>query len=85
MFDHTVEVDVVRDDNVVVTTHGYGTGSIYDNTQIDASNLYYQTKFRRGDLYSTVPNTPSNYRAKVYFLDVDGNRVLQGTSNVVSF
>jgi hypothetical protein len=85
MFDHTVEVDLVRDDNVVVATHGYGTGSINANTQIDANNLYYQTKFRRGDLYSTVPNTPSMYRARVYFLDVDGNRVLQGTSNSVSF
>jgi hypothetical protein len=85
MFDHTVEVDLVRSDDVVVATHSYGTGSINTCIQIDATNWRYQTSFKRGDLYSTVPNTPDTYKAMVYFLDVDGNRVLQGTSNPVSF
>ena len=85
MFDHTVEVDLVRSDDVVVATHSYGTGSINTYTQIDASSQRYQTNFKRGDLYSTVPTTPDTYKAMVYFVDVDGNRVLQGTSNSVSF
>jgi len=85
MFDHTVEVDLVRIDNVVVATHSYGTGSPNTDTKIDTTNLIYQTNFKRGDLYSTVPNTPDTYKAMVYFLDVDGNRVLQGASNSVSF
>lgn len=86
MFDKTVEVDLVRtSDNQVVATHVYGTGSINTNTQIDSSALVYQTNFKRGDLYTTVPNTPSTYKTKIYFKDVDGNDVLQGTSNDVTF
>ncbi len=85
MFDHTVEVDLVRIDGVLVATHSYGAGSPNTDTKIDAANLIYQTNFKRGDLYSTVPNTPDTYKAMVYFLDVDGNRDLQGTSNSVSF
>lgn len=87
MYDKTVEVDLVRSDNVVVATHVYGTASPESNVQITADPIY-QTTFKRGDIYgtgSTLPTTPSTYKAYIYFKDVDGNDVLQGTSNDVTF
>ncbi len=85
MFDHTVEVDLVLSGGTVLATHSWGTGSISSVTQIDSASHIYKTNFKRGDLYSIIPTTPSTYQAKVYFKDVDGNRVLQGTSEQVTF
>jgi|GEM_PF-4139999 len=93
MFDHTVEVDIVRkSDSAVMATHAYGTGALSSNTQIDTTNLLYQTVFTRGDLYSSLCSTQtclrtkqSTYNAKVYFKDVDNNRVIQFISDDVTF
>lgn len=83
MFDQTVLVELVRtSDNMVVATHTYGTGSINSWVQIDATNLRYQTHFKREDIGALAPTA---YQAKVYFLDVDSTPVLQGTSTSVSF
>ena len=84
MFDHTVVVELVRSDNTVAATHVFGTaGSINDVVQIDQTNLVYQTNFRHGDL----PGNPglTSYKLRVYFLDVDGNLVLQAESSSLSF
>jgi hypothetical protein len=81
MFDHTVEVDLVRlSDGQVVATHTYGTGSINSCIQIQPG--VYQTDFVRRDIGAA---SPTDYVAKVYFLDVDNNWVLQATSNSVRF
>ncbi len=83
MYDHTVAVALIRtSDNAIVATHYYGTGSILSWTQIDSTGPAYQTNFRRGDIGASGPAT---YTANVYFLDVDGNSVLQATSTPVTF
>ncbi len=83
MYDHTVVVELVRSsDNLVIKTHTFGTGDPKDVVKIDTTGFIYQTNFRRGDLPASGPVT---YKAKVYFLDVDGNLVLQATSDAVTF
>jgi hypothetical protein len=86
MYDQTVVVELVRtSDNAVVATHLYGTGDIKTYVQIDTSdpaNPQYKTHFRRGDVGASVSNT---YRARVRFLDVDGNLVTQAESSLVQF
>jgi hypothetical protein len=96
MFDHTVEVDIVRSDNTIMATHVYGTGAPSSNVQITTTPLY-QTDFTRGNLYASVcigtstqiqaclRGKQATYSAKVYFRDVDNNRVLQATSSNVTF
>ena len=83
MFDHTVVVKLVRSDNTVVATHVFGTASINDVVKIDQTDLVYQTNFRHSDL----PGNPAltSYKLRVYFLDVDGNLVLQAESSSLSF
>jgi len=84
MFDHTVVVKLVRsDNNNVVATHVFGTGSVNDVVQIDSVNLMYQTTFKHSDL----PGNPgfTAYKLQVYFRDVDGNEMLQATSSSLSF
>jgi hypothetical protein len=84
MYDHTVEIDLVRvSDSKVVATHVYGTGpgGVLSWVQIDTTPIY-QTNFRRGDIGASGP---IGYVAKVYFYDVDNNRVLHATSNSVTF
>ena len=51
--------------------------------QIDQTNLVYQTNFKHSDL----PGNPglTSYKLRVYFLDVDGNLVLQAESSSLSF
>ena len=87
MYDHTVVVDLVRSsDNVVAKTHYFGTGGDpKDVVKIGSDglgSLFYQTNFRRSDIGAL---SPTAYVVKVYFLDVDNNLVLQGTSKGVSF
>ena len=83
MFDHTVVVKLVRSDNTVVATHVFGTTSINDVVQIDSTGPVYKTTFRHSDL----PGNPgyATYKLEVYFLDVDGNLMLQATSSSLSF
>jgi hypothetical protein len=84
MYDKTVVVKLVRkSDNTVMATHAWGTGSILNQVQIDTTPIY-QTNFKRSDL-TGPPSGPGTYKAEVYFLDVDGNLMLQGTSNDVTF
>jgi len=84
MFDHTVVVKLVRTtNNTVAATHVFGTGSINDVVQIDATNLVYQTTFKHSDLPGNPPF--AGYKLEVYFLDVDGNVMLQATSSSLSF
>jgi len=84
MYDHTVEVMLVRtSDSVVVKTHNFGTGDPKDFVKIDTTP-FYQTNFKRGEL-DGPPSGPATYRAEVYFLDVDNNLVLQGKSKDVTF
>jgi hypothetical protein len=86
MYDRTVVVKLVRtSDNTVVATHVYGTGDIKAYVQIDATdpaNPVYQTRFKRGDIGASASNT---YKARVFFLDVDGTLVQQVESAPVSF
>ena len=51
--------------------------------QIDSTDLVYKTTFNRGDL----PASPGlvGYKLQVYFLDVDGNLMLQATSSSLTF
>jgi hypothetical protein len=63
-------------------THSYGTGDIKDCVQLDSTGPTYKTNFKRGDVGASGP---ASYTAKVYFLDVDGNDVLQAMSNAVTF
>jgi hypothetical protein len=84
MFDHTVVVKLVRsDNNSVVASHVFGTGAIHQVVQIDSTDLVYKTTFNRGDL----PASPGlvSYQLQVYFLDVDGNLMLQATSSSLTF
>jgi hypothetical protein len=81
MFDHTVVVKLVRsDNNVIAAKHVFGTASINDVVQIE--NLEYQTNFKHSDL----PGSPAwaSYKLQVYFLDVDGNEMLQAESSSLS-
>jgi hypothetical protein len=83
MFDQTVVVKLVRSDNTIAATHAFGTGSINDVVQIDSTNLVYHTTFKHSDL----PGNPglASYTLQVYFLDVDGNEMLQATSSSLAF
>ena len=98
MFDTTVVLKLVRtSDNVVVATHACSTancngGAIHGNVQIDESNKLYKTHFKHNDLDADpntagvqVPATINEYRVDVYFMDVDGNLMLQGSSQPLTF
>jgi hypothetical protein len=87
MYDHTVVVKLVRSDNVVVATHVFGAdGPPHEVVKIDSSDPLkpvYQTTFKHNDL----PGNPgwASYTLQVYFLDVDGNLMLQATSASLAF
>ena len=83
MFDHTIVVKLVDNNNNVVASHLFGTTSINDVVQIDSTNLVYQTTFKHSDLAGNPAF--ATYRLQVYFLDVDGNEMLQATSKSLSF
>ena len=51
--------------------------------QIDQTNLVYQTHFKHSDLLGNPALT--SYKLRVYFLDVDGNEMLQAESSSLSF
>ena len=84
MFDHTVVVKLVRSDNTLCgDARLRNRRSINNVVQIDQTNLVYQTNFKHSDL----PGNPglTSYKLRVYFLDVDGNLVLQAESSSLSF
>lgn len=98
MFDTTVVLKLVRtSDNVVVATHicasaNCNGGAIHGNVQIDETNKLYKSHFRHSDLDADpntagqqVPATLNEYRLDVYFMDVDGNLMLQGSSQPLMF
>ncbi|HSF33005.1 MAG TPA: hypothetical protein VLK82_21355 [Candidatus Tectomicrobia bacterium] len=85
MFDKTVVVQLLRtSDNSVVESHFYGTGAVHADVQIDAVVPEYKTNFRRADLPGS-PSSAISYKARVLFLDVDGNLIPQGESSPLSF
>jgi hypothetical protein len=79
MFDQTVSADLVKaSDGTVVASHSYGTGAIGSYVQIGTD--VYKTTF---DHPAGMPYT--TFQLKVYFIDVDGSRLLQTTSSPLSF
>lgn len=85
MYDQTVVVKLIRvSDDAVMATHNYGTGAILQYVKIDSTVPVYETNFKRGDL-SGPPATADYYKARVLFLDVDGNLIQQAESAVVRF
>jgi hypothetical protein len=86
MYDQTVVVELIRtSNNAVVATHAYRTGDIKAYIQIDTSdpaNPQYKTHFKRSDVGASAANT---YKARVLFLDVDGNPMQQVESAPVTF
>lgn len=85
MYDQTVRVDLLNCANDgVVATHVFGTGSVQDVVKIDqgSDGPKYQTHFRRGDLGVTGPGT---YKARVSFMDVDGNWMEHAVSECWEF
>lgn len=80
MYDQTVVVELVRSDGTIVATHIWGTGAVTSFVQIDSTPVY-KTNFKRGD-FATAPAT---YVAKIFFVDVDGHLIQQGTTADLSF
>ena len=98
MFDTTVVLKLVRtSDNVVVATHSCNNascngGAINTYVQIDDTNKVYKTHFKHNDidLDSNTPGvqepaTINEYRVDVFFMDVDGNMMFQGSSQPLTF
>jgi len=85
MFDKTVTVKLVRtSDNFVVSTHVYGVGDIKDNVQIDSTPVY-QTNFVKGIVFGATLPDPTQYKAELWFKDVDGTLVKQAESDPGTF
>lgn len=87
MYDQTVVVQLIRtSDGAIMATHSYGGSwdlSINDYVQIDGTPVH-KTHFRRGDLLGP-PTAAAAYKARVLFLDVDGNLIQQAESAQVIF
>ena len=82
MWDKTIVAKLRRvSDDLVVATHTFGTGDIKEWVQI-GDEVVYKTNFRRGDFGGSGP---AGYRVDLYFLNVDGVMMLQGTSNTLTF
>lgn len=85
MYDKTVMVKLVRiSDSNVIASHTYGTEDIKDVVQITTDPIY-QTHFRKEDIFSSPLPEQTQYRAEVWFMDVDGNLVKQAESGAVIF
>jgi hypothetical protein len=86
MYDKTVVVQLVRSDNTVVATHVFGasgnTNQVVRILDPDTSSARYKTDFKRGDIGAT---SSASYKARVLFLDVDGNLAYQAESASVTF
>jgi hypothetical protein len=84
MIDQSVVVKLLNSSgSTVFGTHIFNaSGSPDAVVKIDTSTAEYQTTFKRGDIGVTAPGT---YKAEVYFVDVDGNLVMQGSSPNVTF
>lgn len=75
MFDQTVRVVLKDMINTVIDNNTFGTSSINDNVQYDATEKTYKTKFQftRGQMAGS-----SAVKVEVSFVDIDGNIVPQG-------
>ena len=88
MYDRTVVAKLIRaSDSALVGTHTFGTTDPKDVVKIDdpdTVNAKYHTVFRHIDLIGS-PSGLQSYRLDVYFVDVDGTEMLQGSSATLSF
>ncbi len=87
MVDQTVVVKLIKTDagEVEVDSHSFGTGSPHENVKIDTTSLdeadwVYKTNFKT----NTSTAGPGQYKAEVWFKDVDNNDVKQGESEPIS-
>jgi hypothetical protein len=85
IYDKTVVVQLVRSGDVVATHVFSASGNTNQVVRIldpDTSSAKYKTDFKRGDLGVTGL---ASYKARVLFLDVDGNLAYQAESVSVTF
>jgi len=78
MFDQTVKVVLKDSSDTLIDSNNYGTGSINDDVQYDATAKLYQTKFEftRGQMAG------GSVKVEVLFVDIDGTLVPQGEATL---